>query len=235
MKKEERIAKEILEMMFSDAEIWHRDIYLGKQIHDFDVVQRSNVIASVEVTTTTRQFKKTLRKAIEKITENTDKTKYRLKSTKVQGQWVVFIIYTKPRIEKRLAGIEDCLHEFEKRQIDCFTASTSIDDDELECLFKKARILGIDWAKRLCSQGAQIFIFPAEREVFVSSDDYINERVKELAWKSDNRKKLGQSKSNRRILFVIIDEATDYLCWKQLVDTYQNIHLCFHLKLPKFG
>lgn len=213
MKKEERIAKEILERLFPDAEIRYCDICPGKQKHDFDVIQRSNVKASVEVTATTRQFTRELQAAIEKTTSD-----YMLKSTKVQGRWVVFVIYTESRIKRRLADIEACLHEFEKRQIDRFTASTCVDDEELKCLFEKARILGIDWAKRACSQGAQITILPVEKEVFVSSEDYINGRVKELAWKCDNRKKLGQLESDRRILFLVIDEATDYLCWKQIVD-----------------
>ena len=187
-----------MEKIFPGAEIQYRDTNPGQQVHDFDVVENLNIIA-VEVTTTVQQGMRKLQKAAEKMDFKIEPKD----PDKIHGTWIVHVARAskalfkrKASLEKRTPDIERCLAEFERRGVDNFNETTSWSDDkDLNSLFDKARALRIIQAKQIPSKKPQIWIFPAGsgcEEVFVSSKDYLIERIEELASRDDNRKKLAQ-------------------------------------------
>jgi len=211
MKKSERIAKRVLESVFPGAEVRCRDTGAGLSVRDFDVLKGADVIAAVEVTTSTEGLTMSFQSQLKR-------REYSIPAKRTRGRWVVFLRPSK-NLTRRATGIDDCLAEFERRGVERFIASTSVSDAvSMHQVFDEARKLGIEWADRLPPGEPGIFVLLDGDEVFCSSEDYVNPTVEELASKCDNRCKLSASGCGRRILSVVVDELTDYRTWKQIVD-----------------
>lgn len=209
MKESEKIAKQILEQVFLDAEIRHRDTGQDPSVHDFDVVRGSQTIAAVEVTTATLEYKKVLQ-------DELNQMNYKVSTKRVQGMWLVVVGYTDKSVKKRAGSIANCVAEFEAHGLSKFCEATSFSEDAcLQQTFDRARKLGIEWATKVDSGSPGIIVIPDPGEVAVSSVDYLGRTIKHLASQTDNLKKLHASGCSCCILFVVIDES-DFCTWTQV-------------------
>ncbi|RLE30470.1 hypothetical protein DRJ27_03210 [Candidatus Acetothermia bacterium] len=209
MKESEKIAKQILEQVFLDAEIRHRDTGQEPLVHDFDIVRGSETIAAVEVTTATIERKKVLQNELHQMD-------FKVSTKQVRATWIVVVAYTDKSIKRRAGSIVNCLAKFERHGLSGFCEAASFSEDaSLQQTFDRARRLGVKWATRLNSGPPEIYFIPDPGEVAVLSVDYLGKTIKQLASQSDNLKKLRTSGCNRRILFVVIEEL-DYNTWKQV-------------------
>ena len=208
----ELIARKILEICFFGAEVRRHETTSGQSEYDYDVVQNGDIIAAVEVTATTWEPEKRLIAQLESCG-------YRIQPGKLRKSWHVFLAFWIPGVSKISEELIDCLAQFENHAITWFIAETSFSEtSHIQELYDKARGLGIKWARCSPSEQPAITMLPAFEEVFQGSEDYANPTVQCLACKEDNRKKLGASSASRRILFIVVDEMTDYPLWKQMCE-----------------
>lgn len=208
----ELIARKILEICFSGVEVRRHETTSGQREYDYAVIQDGNTIAAVEVTATTCEARRRLK-------EQLKSWGYRIPSQRLRKSWCVFLASWTPGVSKISEEVIDCLAQFENHTITWFIAETSFSKtSHIQELYDKARGLGIKWAKCSPSEQPAIMMLAASEEMFRSSEDYANPTVKRLAWKEDNREKLGASSTSRRILFIVVDVETDYPLWKQVCD-----------------
>lgn len=214
MRRSEKIAEAVLKAVLHSVEVRYHDTGSGDSLHDFEIIKGTDVFAAVEVTETTRGKQKALEAELKR---NADETP----AKQVEGTWLVFLDPGSTRLERRAAEIDSCLAKFEKRGVQHFIASDGVPDDvtvERKEAFDQAWKLRILCADRHSLRGARILVTSGAGEVFCSSQDYVNLRIAELARKDDNRRKLRASGCARRILFVVVDQSTDYPCWKQVAN-----------------
>lgn len=219
----EIIARKILEEILGpDVEVRRHETTCGQSQYDYDVFQGGNLIAAVEVTSATDE-------SLKRLIAQSERCEYRIQSERLRESWLVFLAPRTPwvpGISKKPPGVSkiskelaDCLAQFEKWGITQFIAELSSSEmSEIEELCGKLRRLGVKWAKSSPSEQPDVLILPVDEKGFRGSEDYVNPAVQSLAWKDDNKGKLGASNAGQRILFIYVDGMTDYPLWKQMCD-----------------
>jgi len=208
MRETEKLAKEVLEIFFPKAEVHYRDTGTEPNVYDFDIIEEGQVIAAIEVTSTTQEVRKNILSQLEH-----RECKYRYKPRKAQRPWLVFLHPTetvaKTGVKKLAPKIDDFLAELEGRGVSRFEAGFIDVHEGLK--------LGIEAARQL-SEGEPLILFLLTGSLFNSAQDYITPVVKELADKKNEKFKKTKCHCNCRILLIVVDEQTDYPTWKQMVD-----------------
>ena len=191
----------------------------SSSIHDFDLERLGELVAAVEVTTSTDEQLKGTVAAIQ------DQRKDRLIPTeRCRKDWIVYPLPT-VNVKKNRKELDRYLANIEAAGLERFFSST--DSYKYPAVRRIYQDLHIEhghitkWKK----PGSIGLVLPGGGGKI--TPEHVQDAVKREVWKDDNRKKLNLAGSKERHLFVYVD-GVDYLPWASLRDTNPSA-----LELPR--
>ncbi|MCY4389121.1 MAG: hypothetical protein OXC18_18665 [Desulfurellaceae bacterium] len=208
MDHSEQIAKGVMEFLIPGAVMHYREDQ-STSIHDFDLERLGELVAAVEVTTSTDEQRRGTIAAI----QDTRKDRF-IPTKRCRKDWIVYPLPT-ANINKNRRELDRYLAEIETAGLKRFLIEADFKYPAVRRIYQDLHIehgYVTKWKKpgyiALTLPGGGGKITP----------EHVQEAVKREAWKDDNRKKLNLAGSKERHLFVYVDDV-DYLPWASLRDT----------------
>jgi len=212
MKRSERIGKAILEQIFPNMRVVHTDTGREPGIYDFKLISKScgKEAIAVEVTSTTIENIIKTRRIVGK---HKSIEVYRLRRC-----WHIFLnedFSELGKISKILGKLEGYLLQIEYAGIERFYSP--IDASKHDCILKIWQDLRVEFGISRKNSRARILLSAAGAGGDLTPD-CIQHTVEEIASKIDNINKLTKAEEMERHLFIVVDEETDYLGWRAMLD-----------------
>ena len=210
MDHSEQMAKVFIESLIPDAVMHYREDQ-STSTHDFDLERQGELIAAVEVTTSTDEQ----RKGIEAAIRDQRKGGIFLPTNRCRQDWSVCPLPT-ANINKIRKELDQYLADIEADNLGRFLSSR--DSYEYPAVRRIYQDLHIDYGSvtKWKPPGRIGLISPGGGGTI--TPEHVQEAVKREVWKEDNRKKLNLAGSKERHLFVYVD-SDNYLSWASLRDT----------------
>ena len=210
MDHSEQMAKVFIESLIPGAVMHYREDQ-STSTHDFDLEWQGEMIAAVEVTTSTDEQRRGTIAAI----RDRRKGGVFIPTKECRKDWIVYpllpvnIDKIRKKLDQYLADIEsDCLERF-------FSPTDSCEYPAVRRIYQDFHIEYGHVTKRK-KPGYVALTLPGGGGTI--SPKHVQEAVAREAWKDDNRKKLNLAGSKERHLFVYVDDV-NYLPWASLRDT----------------